>query len=105
MERIHPKYSNEELESILRGIGLTLEEYKAIINKVNSIKISEEDLKNMSHKEYKLRKYAGIVRPDGKIFAIPGLRFGSENYTYHYAHFMGILVNNPERFLKILNWE
>lgn len=103
--RIHPDYDNDELEAIVRGIGLTLEEYEEILDKVNSRKISDEEAEKMTHREYELKKYGGIVRPDGKSFMIPGLQVGSENYVYQYAHFMGILVRNPERFLKILNWD
>jgi hypothetical protein len=104
-DRIHPDYDNDKLEPILRAIGFTLDEYKKILDRVNSRVIPDDKLKTMTHRKYELEKYGWINRSDGKSFMIPGLQVGSEDYVYQYAHFMGILVNNPERFLKIMNWE
>jgi hypothetical protein len=96
--RIHPKYDNEELKTIVEKIGLTLEEYEEILDEVNSI--NDEELKHLPRKEYELKKYTLITKPSGERFEIPGISpyFNSE-YIYQYANFMKILVNDPKKFL------
>lgn len=75
-----------------------LEKVKASVNDI--------DITNKSRTEIVIGMYGSIKNPQtGERFTIPNLDFTSENYIYEYAEMMRTLVNRPEDFKKIMNWE
>lgn len=61
---------------------------------------------NKSRVEIVIGMYGDIRDPQtGNRFVIPNLDFSTENYIYEYAETMRTLVNKPEDFKKIMNWE
>jgi hypothetical protein len=50
--------------------------------------------------------YGGIVDPDtGKRYVIPCVNYLETGYIYRYAEMMKTLVDTPDEFKKIMNWE
>ncbi len=69
-------------------------------------KVVEIDMNGKSRKDIIIGMYGLIKNPkDGKRFVIPTLSFEDEEYIYNYANYMKLLVNKPEDFEKIMNWE
>lgn len=80
--------------------------------------ISDEDLETVrasvvnidtngkNRKQIIIGMFGGIKNPKtGKRFVIPSIDFSDEDYTYRYAEMMRTLVNRPNDFKKIMNWE
>lgn len=93
---------------------------KVVSPKVEGLEfdISDEDLEKVrssvveintdgkNRKQIVIGMYGGIKNPKtGKRFVIPGVDFTSDNYSYSYAEMMRTLVNRPDDFKKIMNWE
>jgi len=80
---------------------LTEDEINSIRNSVVQI-----DTTNKDRRQIIVGMFGGIKNPKtGKRFVIPGVDFSTEDYVYEYAKHMRILVNRPEDFKKIMNWE
>lgn len=122
-----------KLTDLLKMGGTTPIQYKKDISALNEKKvsvatspktedldfhISSEDLEkirksvvvinttNKSRVEIVVGMYGDIRDPQtGNRFVIPNLDFSTENYIYEYAETMRTLVNRPEDFKKIMNWE
>ena len=80
--------------------------------------ISEEELKivresvvqidttEKTREQIVIGMFGGIKNPrTGKRFVIPGVDYSSDDYIYQYAEMMRTLVNRPDDFKKIMNWE
>lgn len=80
--------------------------------------ISEDDLETVrssvvnvdtygkNRRQIIIGMFGSIKNPKtGKRFIIPGVDFSDEDYTYKYAEMMRTLVNRPDDFKKIMNWE
>lgn len=68
--------------------------------------VVEINTTNKSRVEIVVGMYGDIRDPQtGNRFVIPNLDFSTENYIYEYAETMRTLVNRPEDFKKIMNWE
>lgn len=80
--------------------------------------ISEEELKivresvvqidttDKTREQIVIGMFGGIKNPrTGKRFVIPGVDYSSDDYIYQYAEMMRTLVNRPDDFKKIMNWE
>ncbi len=68
--------------------------------------VVEINTTNKSRVEIVIGMYGDIRDPQtGNRFVIPNLDFSTENYIYEYAETMRTLVNRPEDFKKIMNWE
>jgi hypothetical protein len=85
---------------------------------LNKFDISSEDLEKIkssvveidtsgkNRKQIVIGMYGSIKNPKtGKRFVIPGVDYTTEEYTYRYAEMMRTLVNRPQDFIKIMNWE
>lgn len=83
-----------------------------------SFDISDEDLETVrssvvsidtngkNRKQIIIGMFGSIKNPvTGKRFVIPNLDCSDEDYTYRYAEMMRTLVNKPDDFKKIMNWE
>ena len=80
---------------------LTEDEIEEIRNSVIDIDTTGKD-----RREIIIGMFGGIKNPkNGKRFVIPTIDFDTEDYTYQYAKCMQMLVNRPEEFKKIMNWE
>jgi len=80
---------------------LTPENYEIVKNSVATI-----DTTNKDRREIIIGMYGLIKNPStGKRFVIPTLTWDDEDYTYQYAKYMKTLVNRPDDFTKIMNWE
>jgi hypothetical protein len=68
--------------------------------------VVEIDKTDKNRRQIIIGMFGGIKNPKtGKRFVIPGVDFSTEDYVYEYAKHMRILVNKPEDFKKIMNWE
>jgi hypothetical protein len=68
--------------------------------------VVEIDTTDKNRNQIIIGMYGSIKNPrTGKRFVIPGVDYTSENYTYEYADMMRTLVNRPDDFKKIMNWE
>lgn len=68
--------------------------------------IVEIDTTDKNRQQIVVGMYGGIKNPrTGKRFVIPGIDYASDSYSYEYAEMMRMLVNRPEDFKKIMNWE
>ena len=75
-----------------------LEKVRASVEKI--------DMNGKTRKEVIIGMYGSIKNPiTGKRFIIPGIDFMIPDYTYKYAEMMRTLVDKPEEFNKIMNWE
>jgi len=80
---------------------LTKADYDIVKNSVVTI-----DFTNKSRRDIMIGMYGSITNPsNGKRFVIPNLTSETEDYPYEYAKKMQMLVNNPDTFTKIMNWE
>lgn len=80
---------------------LTEEELQKVRESVVQI-----DTTNKDRRQIIIGMFGGIKNPkNGKRFVIPGVDFSTEDYVYEYAKHMKTLVNRPEEFIKIMNWE
>jgi len=94
--------------------------YGVISSNENSLEfdISDEDLEKVrasvvkidtygkNRKQIIIGMFGGIKNPKtGKRFVIPNVDFTDEDYTYKYAEMMRTLVNRPNDFKKIMDWE
>ena len=75
------------------------------LEKVRS-SVEEIDMTDKTREEIIIGMYGSIKNPStGKRFVIPGIDFRTEYYVYKYAEMMRTLVDDPERFKKIMNWD
>lgn len=80
---------------------LSKEDFEIIKNSVVSI-----DTTDKKRKDIIIGMYGSIKNPKtGDRFSIPTLSWDDEEYTYQYANYMKTLVNRPEEFKKVMNWE
>lgn len=80
---------------------LSIEELEIIKNSV--VKIDTTDKKR---KDIIIGMYGLIKNPKtGERFNIPTLTWDDDDYIYQYANFMKTLVNRPDEFKKVMNWE
>ena len=80
---------------------LTSENYEIVKNSVITI-----DTTNKNRRDIIIGMFGSIKNPStGKRFVIPNLSWEDEDYTYQYAKHMKTLVNRPNEFTKIMNWE
>ena len=64
------------------------------------------DTDGLNRKQIVIGMYGSIKNPQtGDRFVIPGVDFNDEEYIYRYAEMMRTLVNRPDDFKKIMNWE
>ena len=99
-ENTFPVVNNYEITDL--SFDLTDNEIKEIRNSIfNEINTNGKDRKQII-----IGMFGGIKNPrNGKRFVIPGLTYDTEDYIYQYARYMQMLVNRPEEFKKIMNWE
>jgi len=91
--------STKEYDDIT--FDLTDEEYSEVLDSVVSIDTNGKDRRSII-----IGMYGGIKNPQTqKRFVIPGLDYATEDYVYVYSKHMQMLVNTPEDFKKIMNWE
>ena len=89
----------EQEDTIL--FDLSAEELAQIKSSVVQI-----DMNDKNRRQIIIGMFGGIKNPQtGKRFVIPGIDFSTEDYVYSYAKHMQILVNRPNDFKKIMNWE
>ncbi len=68
--------------------------------------VVEIDTADKTRQQIIIGMYGGIKNPrTGKRFVIPGVDYSSDDYIYQYAEMMRTLVNRPDDFKKIMNWE
>ena len=64
------------------------------------------DTTDKTREQIVIGMFGGIKNPrTGKRFVIPGVDYSSDDYIYQYAEMMRTLVNRPDDFKKIMNWE
>lgn len=80
---------------------ITDEELKLVRESVVQI-----DTTDKTREQIVIGMFGGIKNPrTGKRFVIPGVDYSSDDYIYEYAEMMRTLVNRPDDFKKIMNWE
>lgn len=80
---------------------LTEKEIETVRNSVVEIDTNGKDRRSII-----IGMFGGIKNPrTGKRFVIPGVDFSTEDYVYEYSKYMRMLVNKPEDFKKVMNWE
>ena len=85
------------------GLGFDISD--AELEQIRS-SVVQIDTTDKNRQQIVVGMYGSIKNPrTGKRFAIPGVDFTSEDYSYQYAEMMRMLVNRPDDFKKIMNWE
>ncbi len=98
------KSSEAKVEKVRTGWSISEED-------LNRVRLSVRDVDSeldqyLGRDEYILRRYGHIVDPKtNKRFNIPYLDIKSDDYIFNYAKKMQILVDSPETFKKIMDWE
>lgn len=87
----------------VEGIGFDISD--ADLEQVKS-SVVQIDTSDKTRQQIVVGMYGSIKNPrTGKRFAIPGVDYTSGDYSYQYAEMMRMLVNRPDDFKKIMNWE
>lgn len=85
--------------------GLSFDISEAELEQIRA-SIVEIDTTDKNRQQIVIGMYGSIKNPrTGKRFVIPGVDFTSDDYSYQYAEMMRLLVNRPDDFKKIMNWE
>ena len=86
------------------GWSISDEDLEAVRNSV--VQLEDSAKAGMSRQEIIIAMFGGIRNPaTGKRFAIPFCEPKEEDYEYKYAENMRTLVNKPEMFERIMNFD
>lgn len=85
--------------------GLEFDISEEDLEKVRS-SVVKIDIDGKNRRQIVIGMFGSIMNPKtGKRFVIPGVDYSDYDYTYKYAEMMRTLVNRPDDFKKIMNWE